>query len=118
MPRTNLTRRQRRQLRSEAGQAVAVHPALTHDLAVQDALHRHPSNQDPGGRAPRSVPSGRPGRPGLVMRAKGYMARRYIDKLGPAIVAPLVAGAVVLVVVGVVVGLVLGLILAAGVRGE
>ena len=96
MPR--MTRRQRRQLATPAGQAVAVHPML------DDAIARHPSSQ-----ARRHISRG-----GLVRRAKAYLARRYVDKLGPAIVGPLVAGAVVLVAVGVLVGIALGIALAAG----
>ena len=101
-----LTRQQRRELRTEAGQAVTVHPTL------DDAMARHPSNQ---ARAASVPPSGRPG---LVKRARAVLARRMVDKLGPAVVPPLVAGAVVLVTVGLVVGLCLGIAMAALARRE
>lgn len=106
-----LTRRERRAI--DQAENVRVHPAADLDAATR----RHPSSQAPGGvTAARSVSTGGAPRPGLVRRAKAYLARRYVDKLGPAVVPPLVAGAVTLVAIGVIVGLVLGVVLATSVR--
>lgn len=111
MRRDKISRRQRRRI-ERAGDVVSVHPAA--DVAA--AMARHPSSQDPRRRvsAAPSQPAPRAG--GLVRRARAYVARRMVDKIGPAVVPPLVAGAVVLVAVGVVVGLALGLLAAASIR--
>ena len=76
------------------------------------AIARHPSSQDPRAGVSRPASSGRPRPGGLVRRARTALARRYLRKLGPAVVPPLVAGAVALLAVGVIVGLVLGVALA------
>lgn len=102
--RNRISRRQRRRI--EAAANVTVHPL--HDVDMR----RHPSSQALGGSAARPVVPGAPRR-GLVRRAKAYLARRYVDKLGTAVVPTLVAGAVVLVAVGLIVGVVVGAVLAA-----